>query len=340
MSDLVATMAKADAEMTAFLNQANADGVQPAAQDSHPQLMSPQKAEITEDDFVDNMDGEVDEGTTQTDNVSTPAQGIGNEQPTGDRAAPTGGTSVHVSHEQLDFLIRSAEERGRLSALSQQPVQQPAQPQSAIADDALYPEDQLVLTEEEKQNFNPETIKLAEKIANRAANELYRKQVVPLRQALQQQNDHIAKQQEGVAKTAAQMLYSQVQSIIPDLPTLTQTKGWQSYLQSASPLDSSVTIGDIFRSHLGRGRVDDIVGIINTYKQAQPGASQQMAMAPGMASTGTPQTSTNKQSVKMLSYAKFQTAQQQYVSGLMTYDEYSKVEALYARAAAEGRIKY
>lgn len=325
--------AQADKEMADFL--AGMSNPQSQQEQQEP----PSQSTVKEEDFYADDDDELG-GNTQVEQPETPPQ------PSNTQAQPTPQQAPSMyTLEQLEYERRLAEERGRSAAYNElvrsgaqvpQPQQQQPQPQG------YFTADDLEFTPEELETFSPETQKFANKIANRALQRVLEQVVAPLQQEVLMQRQQLENYGQGVAKTNSQVLYSQVQQQVPDLPQIVASQEWRNFMEQPSPVDSSVPIKTVFLGHLHNGRQHDILNIIKMFKQQNPGSQTQMQMqaAPGQSSVGNPPTTIPSRKPKMFDYSKYQEAMQRWQAGKITYTEFSEIEKLFDKAMMEGRIKY
>lgn len=317
------TVSQADKELNDFLN-----GSGQPTQDGQPTTVTP---DISEDDFVDETSQPV------TQEVANPPTHVQTAQST-----------TVVTAEQLEYERKLAEERGRAAAMAELISRGVTSPTNPVVSDQpqqqqpkpFFDESDITLTPDEQATYTPEAVQFASKIANRAVDRLLREVVSPLQNEVAAQRELIANHGAGVAKTNAQVLYSQVQTAVPDLPQIVNSQEWRDFLQEQTPLDSNIRIGDVFLGHLHRGQTNDILNIINMFKQKVQASPMQAAMAPGQSSVSNPPTTLHSSKPKMLSYAKFLDAQSRWQKGLIPYEEYARIEDIYDKAALENRIKY
>lgn len=339
MPSLAQVNAQADKEMETFLAGLNRE--QPSAQpEQHPQ--PPATPSVKEEDFYadeedDELEGANPEPQEQTSTYTPAQQTPAQPQP----AAPT-----MFTPEQLEYERRLAEERGRSAAYNeivrtgvtvpQQPDREP-QKQSGY-----FSPDEVEFTQDELETFSPETQKFAQKIANRALQRVLEQVVSPLQQQVEYQRQQIENYGQGVAKTNSQVLYSQVQQQIPELPQIVASQEWRNFMEQPSPVDSSIPLKNVFLSHLHNGRQHDILNIIKMFKQQNPSSQTQMQMqaAPGQSSVGNPPTTIPSRKPKMFDYSKYTDALARWQAGKITYAEFSQIEQMYDKAMMEGRIKY
>lgn len=327
--------AQADKEMADFL--AGMSNPQTQQEQHEP----PSQPAVKEEDFYADDENEFGDGSTPETKPDTPSQP--NQTPA--QSTPQQQAPSMYTLEQLEYERRLAEERGRSAAYNElvrsgaqiQPpqYQQPQQQGYFSADD-------LEFTPEELETFSPETQKFANKIANRALQRVLDQVVAPLQQEVLIQRQQLENYGQGVAKTNSQVLYSQVQQQVPDLPQIVASQEWRNFMEQPSPVDSSVPIKTVFLGHLHNGRQHDILNIIKMFKQQNPGSQTQMQMqaAPGQSSVGNPPTTIPSRKPKMFDYSKYQEAMQRWQAGKITYTEFSEIEKLFDKAMMEGRIKY
>lgn len=315
------TVNQADQELDDFLNQ--------ATQTTSSEQPATGVPDINEDDFVDDNSQPVT--THEVANPTAPVQNVP--------------STTALTAEQLEYERKLAEERGRAAAMAEMLSRGVAAPTNTVVNDQpppkpFFEESDITLTPDEQATYTPEAVQFASKIANRAVDRLLREVVSPLQNEVAAQRELIANHGAGVAKTNAQVLYSQVQTAVPDLPQIVKSPEWQNFLQEPTPLDSNIRIGDVFLGHLHRGQTNDILNIISMFKKKVQASPMHAAMAPGQSSVGNPPTTLHSSKPKMLSYAKFLDAQSKWQRGLIPYEEYARIEAIYDKAALEDRIKY
>lgn len=332
MSNYDELNAKADAEMEEFLKQTQQSQSNDAPP-SQPNSQQPQGPQIDEADFV--ADDETDDVAGQQ------GQQLGNTTPPSEPQQSATQPQTTFTMEQLEYERRLAEERGRNAAYYDLVVagNKPNTTQETEAKPYFQPEE-LEITPEERAQFSEETAAFAQKIANRAVDKILRDVVAPLQQEVLSQREQLAGYGSGMANTKARMLYSSVQSHVPDLPTIVASQEWKQFMEQPTPIDSNIKMGQVFLNHLHQGNEKDILAFIKMFKTQYPANQMQQQMAPGQASMGTPPTLTPDRKPKQYSYRKYQQALQRYNAGQMSYAEYKKIEELYDQAAAEGRIKY
>lgn len=312
-----------DRQMTAFLDNAgnNGDGdeknvdsnVKPGDIDPREFFSEEESAGVTE-----STDNPVPVQPSASQNTTVPSQ---------------------ITREMLEYEIRLAEERGRAAGISTAMTSLTNQNKEPEPDPnaGFYKPEEIEFSEEE-QKLDPIALSFAAKVARREVDRVLSTVVKPLQTAVSEQAQQLANYSDGVARTNSRVLYSQVQTIIPDLPQVVESPEWKSYLNQPNPFDSSITLGNTFLQHLYAGRTNDIVNIIKQFKSQQPSAKQQGQVSPGRSSVGTPPVTPTTRGKPLFSKAKYDAAFEAWQSGRMTYSEFSKVSDLYQEAALEGRV--
>lgn len=322
--------AQADAEMAAFLAAQNAspsDTPPPAQPDEN-------KPSVNEDDFIDDED---ELGGQENPNQQQSYQPSQQQREQTQTQTPTMYTA-----EQLEYERRLAEERGKNAVLGDMVgrgggYNQPSQPEV----NPYFTDEMLQITPEEMEAFGEETTAFATKVANRTIKRLIDEVIIPMQQDQIRMQNQLNQYGNGMANTSAQMLYNRVQERVPHLRNITQNPEWGKFLQETpAPMSGrGVSLESVFRAHLKSGNVDGIVEIIDAFTQSG-GRQMQQQMSPGQSSVGNPPTTLPNRKSKMLSYDKFLEKQRLWQSGMISYEEYAQVEAIYDRAAMEGRVKY
>lgn len=245
----------------------------------------------------------------------------------------------YMTQEQIAYEIRLAEERGKVAGINSAmaTIGKPASDQPQQAQQGFYKPEEIEFTPEER-SFDEQALSFAEKVARRELNRVLETVVSPLQRVVQEQAQQLASYNEGVARTNAKVLYSQVQAIVPDLPNVVESPEWKQYLNQQNPFDSSITMADTFRSHLMAGRTSDLVNIINQFKSQRPSGRVQEQVSPGRSSVSTPPTSPATNGKPLFSKAKYDEALAAWQAGNITYAAFSKISDLYQEAALEGRV--
>lgn len=328
--------AQADKEMEQFLAGMASGQQQPQSQEQPPQ---PDIPAVKEEDFY--AEDEDDELGGERPSTQQPQQAASTQQQPQQPPA-----AQMYTPEQLEYERRLAEERGRSAAYNEivrtgaQPA--PQQVPQHQQQQGYFAPDEIEFTKEELDTFSPETQAFANKIANRALQRVLDNVVAPLQQEVMYQRQQLENYGQGVAKTNSQVLYSQVQQQIPDLPQIVASQEWRNFMEQPSPIDSTVTLKNVFLNHLHNGRQADILNIIRMFKQQNPSSQTQMQMqaAPGQSSVGNPPTTIPSRKPKMFDYSKYTDALARWQAGKITYAEFSQIEQMYDKAMMEGRIKY
>lgn len=325
--------AQADAEMSAFLAAQN-----PTPSDTPPPAQpDDKKPSINEDDFIDDEDelgGQENPNQQQSYQTAQPQQ----EQTQTQTQTPTMYTA-----EQLEYERRLAEERGRNAAYSEwvnQSGQQQYQPQQTQTHQPFITDDMIEFTPEEQEKYSEEAYTFASKVANRAIKNLIDQVVAPLQQQVAQQAQTLQTQGMRATEDKARTVSDGLHREIPDLKEIVKSSEWLRYINGPDPFDSTRKLGDVFLNHLYSGRANDARNIIDAFRRQHRVEPAQSQMSPGQSSVGNPPTTLPNRKNKMLSYDKFLEKQRLWQSGMISYEEYAQVEAMYDRAAMEGRVKY
>lgn len=330
------TEAEADAEMDKFLAGMNGEQSQPPAD-------SQKKDELDESQFA--VEDEVDEETpSQTPAPSSGDNGTSQQagQPAGQQPPQTQAPTMYTL-EQLEYERRLAEERGRSAAMSQMmqgTVPRPQQP--APQEPApLFDPSEIQLTDDEINLYGKDATAYAEKIAKRVMQQAHEKSILPLQQQLYQQQQVLNKSRADSAAQQSQLLFQRVQAAVPELPQITQSQEWRNYLDTPAPgTGGAVPMKALLETNIRQGNFDGIKEIVDIYLDRSKQSGLQSQISPGRSQVSNPPSTLATRKPRQLAYSKFLSARNQYASGQMSYDEFSRIEAVYDKAAVEDRINY
>lgn len=326
--------AEADEQMDKFLAGMNGEQPQPPAEKQ-------KEDELDESQFAVDDEGE-EETPSQTQVPSGSDDGTdksSRQQPTQQKTqAPT-----MYTPEQLEYERRLAEERGKNAAMTQMMqggAQQHQQPEHQ-GPAPLFDPSEIQLTDDEINLYGKDATAYAEKIAKRVMQQVHEKTILPLQQQLYQQQQALNQSRVDSATQQSQLLFQRVQAAVPTLPQITQSQEWRDYLNTPAPgTGGAVAMRTLLETNIRQGNFDGIKEIVDIYLDRSKQSGLQSQVSPGRSQVSTPPSTLATRKPKQLAYSKFLSAKNQYVSGLMSYDEFSRIEAVYDKAAVEDRINY
>lgn len=326
---------EADAEMDRFL--AGMNGEQP-----QPPVEGQKKDELDESQFL--VD---DEGEEETPNQPQAHPGSSSDGGTGTGQQPAQQPPAQAptmyTPEQLEYERRLAEERGKNAVMTQMMqggVQQHQQPEHR-GPAPLFDPSEIQLTDDEINLYGKDATAYAEKIAKRVMQQVHEKAILPLQQQLYQQQQALNQSRVDSATQQSQLLFQRVQAAVPELPRITQSQEWRDYLNTPAPgTGGAVAMRTLLETNIRQGNFDGIKEIVDIYLDRSKQSGLQSQVSPGRSQVSTPPSTLATRKPKQLAYSKFLSAKNQYVSGLMSYDEFSRIEAVYDKAAVEDRINY
>lgn len=326
--------AEADAEMDKFLAGMNGEQPQPPAEGKK------------EDELDESQFAVEDEGEEET--PSQPQAPSGSSPGTNQLPAqqPPAQAPTMYTPEQLEYERRLAEERGRNAAMTQmmqggvQQQQQHQQPEHQ-GPAPLFDPSEIQLTDEEINLYGKDATAYAEKIAKRVMQQVHEKAIIPLQQQIYQQQQALNQSRVDSATQQSQLLFQRVQAAVPELPQITQSQEWRNYLNTPAPgTGGAVAMRTLLETNIRQGNFDGIKEIVDIYLDRSKQSGLQSQVSPGRSQVSTPPSTLATRKPRQLAYSKFLSARNQYASGQMSYDEFSRIEAVYDKAAVEDRINY
>lgn len=326
--------AEADKAMDDFLAGMNGEQPQPPS-DSHNNDDDLDEDQFAADD-VDDGDNEAFERRPSQPSTIVDS-GTGGGQPIHPQA-PT-----MYTPEQLEYERRLAEERGRNIAMTQimQGVPQQHQQQQQQGPAPLFDPSETQLTDDEINLYGKDATAYAEKIAKRVMQQVHESTIIPLQNQIYQQQQLLNQGRVDAATQQSQLLFQRVQAAVPELPQITQSQEWKQYLNTPAPgTGGAVSMRALLETNIRQGNFGGIKEIVDIYLDRSQQSGLQSQVSPGRSQVSTPPSTLATRKPKQLSYSKFERARNQYASGQMSYDEFSKIESIYDRAAVEGRINY
>lgn len=326
------TEAEADAEMEKFLAGMNGEQPQPPAD-------SQKEDELDESQFAVEDEAEAE---TQSQTQAPSSSTNGTSQPAGQQPPQTQAPTMYTP-EQLEYERRLAEERGRNAAMAQmmqgtaQQSQQPTQQEPA----PLFDPSEIQLTDDEINLYGKDATAYAEKIAKRVMQQVHEKAILPLQQQFYQQQQVLNQSQAASAAQQSQLLFQRVQAAVPELPQITRSQEWRNFLDTPAPgTGGAVPMKALLETNIRQGNFDGIKEIVDIYLDRSKQSGLQSQISPGRSQVSTPPSTLATRKPRQLAYSKFLSARNQYASGQMSYDEFSRIEAVYDKAAVEDRINY
>lgn len=327
--------AEADAEMDKFL--AGMKGEQP-----QPPAEGPKEDELDESQFAVDDEGE-EETPSQSQVPSGSGDGTGqlpSQQPPSQQ--PPAQAPTMYTPEQLEYERRLAEERGRNAAMTQmmQGGAQHQQPEHQ-GPAPLFDPSEIQLTDDEINLYGKDATAYAEKIAKRVMQQVHEKAILPLQQQIYQQQQALNQSRVDSATQQSQLLFQRVQAAVPELPQITQSQEWRNYLNTPAPgTGGAVAMRTLLETNIRQGNFDGIKEIVDIYLDRSKQSGLQSQVSPGRSQVSNPPSTLATRKPRQLAYSKFLSARNQYASGQMSYDEFSRIEAVYDKAAVEDRINY
>lgn len=246
--------------------------------------------------------------------------------------------------DPVELQRQLAEERGKAAAYASMlgQLQQPQQTQSAPASveqepDYIFAAEEAELTEEEKQMME-RSAPLVTKVAKQIANEMYKREIRPLKQSLQQQVQTQAQRDVEIKKSQFEAFKRDLHKEMPELATIAATPEFVAYMKQPAPRSGGRwTNEQDMQVALEQGNWQVAKEIVQGYKPlAKPQGAQNVA--PGRPQSGTPPTS--DKGSKMLPYSRLTEAENRMNAGLITPQQYMKVLEAYQDAELEGRVDY
>lgn len=324
--------AAADEAMDKFLAGMNGEQSQPPAEDQKDD-------ELDESQFV--VDDEGEEETPSQPQAPSGSSSGSNQPPS---QQPPAQVPTMYTPEQLEYERRLAEERGRNAAMTQMMqggAQQQHQQPEHQGPAPLFDPSEIQLTDDEINLYGKDATAYAEKIAKRVMQQVHEKAILPLQQQLYQQQQALNQSRVNSATQQSQLLFQRVQAAVPTLPQITQSQEWRDYLNTPAPgTGGAVAMRTLLETNIRQGNFDGIKEIVDIYLDRSKQSGLQSQVSPGRSQVSTPPSTLATRKPKQLAYSKFLSAKNQYVSGLMSYDEFSRIEAVYDKAAVEDRINY
>lgn len=324
--------AAADEAMDKFLAGMNGEQTQPPAEDK-------KEDELDESKFA--VDDEGEEETPSQPQAPSGSSSGSNQSPS---QQPPAQAPTMYTPEQLEYERRLAEERGRNAAMTQMMqggAQQQHQQPEHQGPAPLFDPSEIQLTDEEINLYGKDATAYAEKIAKRVMQQVHEKAILPLQQQLYQQQQALNQSRVDSATQQSQLLFQRVQAAVPELPQITQSQEWRNYLNTPAPgTGGAVAMRTLLETNIRQGNFDGIKEIVDIYLDRSKQSGLQSQVSPGRSQVSTPPSTLATRKPKQLAYSKFLSAKNQYVSGLMSYDEFSRIEAVYDKAAVEDRINY
>lgn len=324
--------AAADEAMDKFLAGMNGEQSQPPAEDQKDD-------ELDESQFV--VDDEGEEETPSQPQAPSGSSSGSNQPPS---QQPPAQAPTMYTPEQLEYERRLAEERGRNAAMTQMMqggAQQQHQQPEHQGPAPLFDPSEIQLTDDEINLYGKDATAYAEKIAKRVMQQVHEKAILPLQQQLYQQQQALNQSRVDSATQQSQLLFQRVQAAVPTLPQITQSQEWRDYLNTPAPgTGGAVAMRTLLETNIRQGNFDGIKEIVDIYLDRSKQSGLQSQVSPGRSQVSTPPSTLATRKPKQLAYSKFLSAKNQYVSGLMSYDEFSRIEAVYDKAAVEDRINY
>lgn len=325
--------AAADEAMDKFLAGMNGEQPQPPAEDK-------KEDELDESKFAVDDEGEEEEETPSQPQAPSGSSSGTNQPPA---QQPPAQAPTMYTPEQLEYERRLAEERGRNAAMTQMMqggVQQHQRPEHQ-GPAPLFDPSEIQLTDEEINLYGKDATAYAEKIAKRVMQQVHEKAIIPLQQQIYQQQQALNQNRVDSVTQQSQLLFQRVQAAVPELPQITQSQEWRNYLNTPAPgTGGAVAMRTLLETNIRQGNFDGIKEIVDIYLDRSKQSGLQSQVSPGRSQVSTPPSTLATRKPKQLAYSKFLSAKNQYVSGLMSYDEFSRIEAVYDKAAVEDRINY
>lgn len=324
--------AAADEAMDKFLAGMNGEQSQPPAEGQ-------KEDELDETQFAVDDEGEEE---TPSQPQAPAGSSSGTNQPPSQQ--PPAQAPTMYTPEQLEYERRLAEERGRNAAMTQMMqggAQQHQQQPEHQGPAPLFDPSEIQLTDDEINLYGKDATAYAEKIAKRVMQQVHDKAILPLQQQLYQQQQALNQSRVDSATQQSQLLFQRVQAAVPTLPQITQSQEWRDYLNTPAPgTGGAVAMRTLLETNIRQGNFDGIKEIVDIYLDRSKQSGLQSQVSPGRSQVSTPPSTLATRKPKQLAYSKFLSAKNQYVSGLMSYDEFSRIEAVYDKAAVEDRINY
>lgn len=235
------------------------------------------------------------------------------------------------------------EERTRNQILMQQQlVAQQAQQAQQVAtppvpEPTFFNEgEDFALTPEEQVTYG-QSAEVIQKIARQMLKQYHDTEVSRLQDRLQTVHGSTESIQQQNAAVQEKMFMAQVEAAVPDMSARVKGNGWQQYLQTPLPFSGGqATIGQRLQQAAQAKDVRSTVDILMGYnKPTNP--------APSMVSPGTTQTtvpSTSPRVEQKFAYSKYVEASEKAQKGLISYEEYEKVQHAFFDADSRGAIDY
>lgn len=328
--------AAADEAMDKFL--AGMSGEQP-----QPPAEGQKEDEIDESQFVVDDEGEGEEETPNQPPAppgSSSGSGSGMGQPPAQQ--PPAQAPTMYTPEQLEYERRLAEERGRNAAMTQL-LQGSAQhqPPEQKGPAPLFDPSEIQLTDDEINLYGKDATAYAEKIAKRVVQQMHEKAILPLQQQIYQQQQALNQNRVDAATQQSQLLFQRVQAAVPELPQITQSQEWRNFLNTPVPgTGGSASMRSFLETNIRQGNFDGIKEIVDIYLDRSKQSGLQSQVSPGRSQVSNPPSTLATRKPRQLAYSKFLSARNRYASGQMSYEEFSRIEAVYDKAAVEDRINY
>lgn len=328
--------AAADAEMDKFLAGMSGEQPQPPAEGQNEDDLD--EAQFAVDDEGDGGEETPNQPSAPSGSSSDSGSGMG--QPPAQQ--PPAQAPTMYTQEQLEYERRLAEERGRNAAMTQmmQGGAQHQQPEQQ-GPDPLFDPSEIQLTEDEINLYGKDATAYAEKIAKRVVQQMHEKAILPLQQQIYQQQQALNQSRMDSATQQSQLLFQRVQAAVPELPKITQSQEWRNFLTTPAPgTGGAVDMRTLLETNIRQGNFDGIKEIVDIYLDRSKQSGLQSQVSPGRSQVSTPPSTLATRKPRQLAYSKFLSARNQYASGQMSYDEFSRIEAVYDKAAVEDRINY
>ena len=218
------------------------------------------------------------------------------------------------------------------STQEQPPVQKPATPTVAFADD------EIKVDERYKTDYGDADPYIAS-IAKRVANDMYQRTVLPLQQELDSVRGQLQSQAEFNQAQRTDTLHMQLKSVVPDIDTIVRTPEWQSYIKQPDLYGSGRTIASYVQEGIQYGNVKQLAQIAQQFKQTHQQSQPQLQhVSPGRAQTTVPNTAPRRGSVYRMS--EFDRATQAFQAGKLSWDKYQVVVNEFNDAMLDGRVNY
>lgn len=321
-----------DQELNQYLEQlAKPAPTTPAPTAPTPTAPAPQpEASVAKQD-VDTEEDKLARYFTYADDIPAPTTPSTPPAPVETPAPTTPATSTLDDRIKLERELAAAQERLRMYEAAITSTSQQQQQEAPPATTSLYSPDELEIPKELQEVYKDATPYI-DAIAKKNIAEAVKKTLTPIEEKLRATQAELEEYKRNSQSQRQNALHMQLKQVIPDLDDIAVSPEWQAFIRQPDAYGGTRTIAQHVQEGLQSGNVQVISAIVNMFKQAKGKSNPQPSqIAPGTA----PQTApvTNPTRDRVLSMAGYEKAVDDYDRGLISWDDFQKIQDVYLTQA-------